>query len=240
MTRSPGRAWLTLFLAIAAAAYLYPLFVIVINSLKTFTEIMDNAIALPVAPVFRNFVERRGLDTSPLRDFLESQLDEAAIRASGRDLGIVTINTSDLRPREVFIEDMERDYSGKYLVVLREHGDTRLCHDLVLCEVCHLFGKISVLDRRLCRLCILVHGLEVGHMIAQLVLSRTDGAPLRVQVRYGGVNCVHVGLSGCLGIDVTRGKGGAKHTASRIRIEVTHTDRDLVLARVVASQLEGE
>jgi NTE family protein len=66
--------------------------------------------------VFRNFVERKGLDTSPLRGFLESHLDEAAIRASGKDLGIVTINTSDLRPREVFIEDMEEGKLVDYVM----------------------------------------------------------------------------------------------------------------------------
>jgi len=67
-----------------------------------------DAAAIAAAPgMFRAFIERRGLDVSPLRGFLESQLDEASIRNSGKDLGIVTVNTSDLRHRELFIDEME-------------------------------------------------------------------------------------------------------------------------------------
>jgi len=57
MTRpSAGRIGLNLLLVGAALVYLYPLFIVAINSLKTFQEIMDNAIALPAVPVFDNFV----------------------------------------------------------------------------------------------------------------------------------------------------------------------------------------
>jgi NTE family protein len=76
-----------------------------------------DAAALAAAPgMFRALVERRGLDVSPLRGFLESHLDEAAIRASGKDLGIVTVNTSDLRPRELFIDDMEEGRVVDYVM----------------------------------------------------------------------------------------------------------------------------
>lgn len=66
--------------------------------------------------LYRQLAERRGLDTSPMRDVLNTRLDEARIRASGNDLGVVTINVSDLKPREVFIEDMEGGHLVDYLM----------------------------------------------------------------------------------------------------------------------------
>lgn len=61
---------------------------------------------------YNNIVERRGIDTSPMRQMLESALNETEIRESGKDFGITTVNVSDFKPREVFIENME---SGQLL-----------------------------------------------------------------------------------------------------------------------------
>lgn len=65
---------------------------------------------------FRSLMENKGLDTSPLRKLIMTRLDEKAIRNSGRDLGIVTINLSDLKPREVFLEDMDEGRLVDYLM----------------------------------------------------------------------------------------------------------------------------
>lgn len=65
---------------------------------------------------FRSLMENKGLDTSPLRKLIMTRLDEKAIRNSGRDLGIVTINLSDLKPREVFLEDMDEGKLVDYLM----------------------------------------------------------------------------------------------------------------------------
>ncbi|EAR10423.1 patatin-like phospholipase family protein [Reinekea blandensis] len=56
--------------------------------------------------VYRNIVERRGLDTSPMRESLESTLDEDIIRENQYDFGVTTVNISDFKPRQVFIEQM--------------------------------------------------------------------------------------------------------------------------------------
>lgn len=66
--------------------------------------------------LFQSIVRNRGLDTSPLRKLLESLIDEEAIRRSGKDLGIVTINLSDFKPREMFIEEMEKGTVIDYLM----------------------------------------------------------------------------------------------------------------------------
>jgi len=57
--------------------------------------------------VYQNVVSRKGLDTSPMRELLESGLNEDDIRNSGIDFGVTTVNLSDFKPREVFIEEME-------------------------------------------------------------------------------------------------------------------------------------
>lgn len=66
--------------------------------------------------LFRSLVENKGLDTGPLRQLLLSRIDEEAIRSSGKDLGIVTINLSDFKPRELFIEEMEEGTIIDYLM----------------------------------------------------------------------------------------------------------------------------
>ncbi len=73
--------------------------------------------ALPrLRELTRDFLSSKGLDTSPLRALVEAHIDEDKIRASGVDLGIVTVNMSDLAPREVFIEAMEPGSLPDYLM----------------------------------------------------------------------------------------------------------------------------
>ncbi|GAB6275529.1 MAG: hypothetical protein SAMD01599839_00690 [Rectinema sp.] len=56
---------------------------------------------------FASLVNNRGLDTAPFRRLIGDNLDEEALRKSGKDFGVVTINVTNLKPREVFLEDME-------------------------------------------------------------------------------------------------------------------------------------
>lgn len=77
---------------------------------------LDFGSLLSIPELFRSTLGNRGLDTEPFRQFLASRLDEQAIRQAGKDFGIVTVNVSDLKPREVFIEDMERGAVIDYLM----------------------------------------------------------------------------------------------------------------------------
>jgi NTE family protein len=65
---------------------------------------------------FKSFVDKGGLDTSPLKSLLQTYLDEERLRASGVDLGILTVNVTDMKPREVFLEDMEKGSLVRYLL----------------------------------------------------------------------------------------------------------------------------
>jgi len=57
--------------------------------------------------VYRNVVEKGGLDTTPMRELLENTIIESKIRNSGFDFGVTTVNLSDFKPREVYLEQME-------------------------------------------------------------------------------------------------------------------------------------
>ncbi len=56
---------------------------------------------------YRNTASKRGLDTSPLKNLLSQYIDEERIRNGDVDFGVVTYNVSDMKPREVFLEEME-------------------------------------------------------------------------------------------------------------------------------------
>jgi raffinose/stachyose/melibiose transport system permease protein len=53
--RSLASSLATVVLSIIAVGYLYPLFLVLINSFKTFSEITSNVLALPTRLVFENF-----------------------------------------------------------------------------------------------------------------------------------------------------------------------------------------
>ncbi|MBN2280271.1 MAG: patatin-like phospholipase family protein [Candidatus Marinimicrobia bacterium] len=65
---------------------------------------------------YKTIIDKKGLDTSPLRQLLKNNLDEEKIRKRGKDLGIVTFNISDMKPKKLFIEDMERGEVINYLL----------------------------------------------------------------------------------------------------------------------------
>ncbi|MBE3592916.1 MAG: patatin-like phospholipase family protein [Thermoanaerobacter sp.] len=66
-----------------------------------------------------------GLDITPLRNLLQEVIDEDKIRRSGKDFGIVTVSLSDLKPLELYIEDIPQgklvDYfmASAYLPVFK-------------------------------------------------------------------------------------------------------------------------
>ncbi len=65
---------------------------------------------------YRSVIERKGIDVTPLRDLLHKHLSEEAIRRSGNDLGVVTFNISDFKPKYVFLNEMEEGTVLDYLM----------------------------------------------------------------------------------------------------------------------------
>jgi len=65
---------------------------------------------------YSNMVAGGGLDTSPLKKILYESLNEKLIRNSGKDLGVVTFNITEMKAVEVFLEQMEEGTVIDYLL----------------------------------------------------------------------------------------------------------------------------
>ncbi len=66
--------------------------------------------------VFKKILENGGLDIAPLQNLINELLDEDKIRASKCDFGLVTINLTDIKPMELFIEDIPYGKLTDYLL----------------------------------------------------------------------------------------------------------------------------
>lgn len=61
-------------------------------------------------------INNGGLDISPLRELLEEHIDEASLRESSIDFGLVTVSFTDFQPLEVFIEEIPEGRLIDYLI----------------------------------------------------------------------------------------------------------------------------
>lgn len=61
-------------------------------------------------------ISNRGLDITPLKALLDEYIDEDKIRKSGIDFGVVTINLTELKPLNIFLEDMQKGELVNYLM----------------------------------------------------------------------------------------------------------------------------
>lgn len=57
-----------------------------------------------------------GLDVTPLKNLLTELIDEDRVRNSGKDFGIVTVSLSDLKPLEIYIEDIPKGKLVEFLM----------------------------------------------------------------------------------------------------------------------------
>lgn len=65
---------------------------------------------------FKKLIADRGLDITPMKEMLDKYIDEDKIRNSGKDFGIVTVNVSEVKPLEMYIEDIPKGDLKKYLL----------------------------------------------------------------------------------------------------------------------------
>ncbi|MBN2443616.1 MAG: patatin-like phospholipase family protein [Spirochaetales bacterium] len=64
----------------------------------------------------KDIIEKKGLNTHPLRHILETYLDEKKIRKNKIDFGITTYEIKELKPRELFIDDIEEGLLIDYIL----------------------------------------------------------------------------------------------------------------------------
>lgn len=64
----------------------------------------------------RELIRGRGFDITPFKELLNTYIDEDKIRKSSMDFGIVTINLSDFKPEQLFVEDIPKGKLKNYLL----------------------------------------------------------------------------------------------------------------------------
>ena len=92
--------------------------------INTDTEVFDKLMEFDIST--KNFseifsylsetVKAGGLDINPLKRLLEENLDEDKLRKSNVDFGLVTVNLSDFRPLEIFIEEIPKGKLVDYII----------------------------------------------------------------------------------------------------------------------------
>lgn len=69
-----------------------------------------------LAEKIKGVISEKGIDITPLREMLNEVIDEEMVRNSGKDFGIVTVSISDLKPVELYIEDIPEGKLIDYLI----------------------------------------------------------------------------------------------------------------------------
>ena len=64
----------------------------------------------------KEILNNRGLDTSKIRELFDTYVDEEKIRSSNIDFGIVTVDITDKKPLELYIEDIPGGKLNDFLI----------------------------------------------------------------------------------------------------------------------------
>jgi len=64
----------------------------------------------------REIFHERGLDVTPLKELITEVVKEKVIRQAGLDFGLVAVSLHDLRPLELFLEDIPQGMLADYLM----------------------------------------------------------------------------------------------------------------------------
>lgn len=65
---------------------------------------------------FKKIIKNNGFDIEPMKKMMHELVDEAVIRQSGIDFGLVTFSVSDFKPIEIFIDEIEEGLLEDYLL----------------------------------------------------------------------------------------------------------------------------
>ena len=59
---------------------------------------------------------KAGINTGSMKTFLQNHIDEALVRGSGKDFGLVTISLDDFKPHELMLEDIPQGQLLNYIM----------------------------------------------------------------------------------------------------------------------------
>lgn len=77
---------------------------------------LDREEVMILAGKLRGVFSDKGLDITPLKNLIMELVDEEKIRNSGKDFGMVTVSLTDMKPLEIYIEDIPMGMLGEYLM----------------------------------------------------------------------------------------------------------------------------
>jgi NTE family protein len=83
-------------------------------------KLMDRKVSKETLAYFtaklKDVLENGGMDTSGIRSIINRMVDEQRVRQSSMDLGIVTVSVSDMKPLELYKEDIPEGMLCDYLM----------------------------------------------------------------------------------------------------------------------------
>lgn len=77
---------------------------------------IDKELLLKLAVRMKAIIENKGIDTGKMRQVLEGIIDEKKLRSSDTDFGLVTVSITDLKPLELYKEDIPEGKIIDYLM----------------------------------------------------------------------------------------------------------------------------
>lgn len=77
---------------------------------------IDAEMVRGIAEGLREVIGNKGVDTSRIRELIDSVIDEDKLRKSPVDFGLVTVSISDLKPLELYKEDIPEGRMTDYLM----------------------------------------------------------------------------------------------------------------------------
>ncbi|MEA4846133.1 MAG: patatin-like phospholipase family protein [Clostridiaceae bacterium] len=77
---------------------------------------IDRELLFKLAERMAEIIENKGIDTSKIRQVIESIVNEEKLRKSGVDFGLVTVSITDLKPLELYKEDIPEGKMVDYLM----------------------------------------------------------------------------------------------------------------------------
>jgi len=77
---------------------------------------IDRELILKLAARMGEIIENKGIDTSKMRRLVEGIVDERKLRESNVDFGLVTVSITDLKPLELYKEDIPQGKMVDYIM----------------------------------------------------------------------------------------------------------------------------
>jgi NTE family protein len=77
---------------------------------------IDRKLLMKLAARMGEIIENKGIDTGKMRQIVESIVDEEKLRKSDTDFGLVTVSITDLKPLEIYKEDIPEGKMIDYLM----------------------------------------------------------------------------------------------------------------------------